>query len=91
MLFCKQCFLKVLSIVFRTCHPRIIGGTFLQRDMARLRLFMSYLYEKKVLSSIEDQEETNRCADRLSYKKVEKRNLTKTRFEFYCFTLPSMC
>ena len=57
MLFCKQCFLKVLSIVFRTCHPRIIGGTFLQRDMARLRLFMLYLYEKKVLSSSEDQEE----------------------------------
>ena len=44
----------------------------MQRDMARLRLFMSYLYEKKVLSSIEDQEETYRCADRLSYKKVEK-------------------
>ena len=69
MLFCKQCFLKVLSIVFRTCHPRIIGGTFLQRDMARLRLFMSYLYEKKVLSSIEDQERLLRYADWLSFKK----------------------
>ena len=89
MLFCKQCFLKVLSIVFRTCHPRIIGGTFLQRDMARLRLFKSYLYEKKVLSSIVYQEELLRCADRLSYNRKE---LDKNIFEsFYCFALLSMC
>ena len=77
MLFCKQCFLKVLSIVFRTCHPRIIGGTFLQRDMARLRLFMStYLYEQKVLSFMKDQEELLRCADQTGYKKVAQMNGT---------------
>ena len=79
MLFCKQCFLKVLSIVFRTCHPRIIGGTFLQRDMARLRLFMSCLYEKKVLSSSEDQERLLRYADStgLATRKVGQMNGTK--------------
>ena len=51
----------------------------MQRDMARLRLFMSCLYEKKVLSSSEDQERLLRYADStgLATRKVGQMNGTK--------------
>ena len=67
MLFCKQCFLKVLSIVFRTCHPRIIGGTFLQRDIARLELLRSYISEAGTSEFYRKKEDVLTC---LATKKV---------------------